>query len=1086
MNAQSTSDWKEDMTNEKPTPSAFMRQLRPENYSDTTERTSYLLDAAVFDHHLDTITSRNQTHDFEIFCRKLCERAICQNLRPQTGPDGGGDSKADSETLPVSDELIALTYVGEPNAGREKWAFAFSAKEKWLAKARSDIDGIAKTERGYKRIIFVTSRYAKAKARAALEDELTQKYGIEVTIYDRSWIMQQIIDFDRKDLAYNYLHVGQEIADTSQLGPADYSRNRQLEAIERSFLNSDSFAGMERQGVTEALLAAKLSRSLERPRLETEGRFQRAIRLGDAYGTYRQKLEARYEALWTAVWWFDDYNELNSRYDAFEALAIDSDHAINLEFLSNLLQMLYNAVIHGELTRERCDLEARVARLRTRLEAVAADGRRPNNALWARTLLLIGKLNAAILAGNRDAIPPIWPEFSEILAQARGLGEFEATRLVDLIETVGDAAGNDPTYNALIEEAADFISERTGEAEGALVLLKRAKKLDFDNHFEMIRLLGKAAHRLAKKEYAEQLIEALQLLSLAYRSAGLLWASRATGIFAAASIVIEGEADSYIDVGIVPTLGLMAWTTLQLRHLPDFLEAIQLLNGCLRALPLAEESVELLKDQLMTFDMALGSYFLNFRPEELHQVDGLPDVLEALGLFTARFALLYVLGYEDQLRADGSIPPEESDEAVQAMVKRLASQPVTDDIRGPLITNQPGHRCLQSTVMGMTVEVMFEGTTTATLVAEAVLASIEVCFATTFELGIHPHTERYEIALVEDAGATSPSFDIDPLKPTAKLVWPKDLSLTSFERSADTIRFLTEASLLTMAASCVWRGGEELVKRLAGDEAVFDRITTISLTANSYHRLFSRDLASIDKWTEFVSTTYSLRHDRPTVFRKKIDKPDEADERAQPKMETWWKSGNHRHIQTRSVIDYNLWNKAGWKGTLYASYGPNVPPIVGLIFTDRDAARLIFERWRERFGTADREDDIYLSIVRDVSDANPAHYNVLITSGLNPAEDLKPGGTMVLSRFNRMHPDTDTNLRRFLTDYERVGAYLLMPVVIEDGEPQLYSDIAILKRNLIVKSAKSVGPNDVEQCCLGRQAEEHFAKQVVEPSVSPP
>ncbi len=79
-----------DMANEKLTPSAFMRQLRPENYSDTTERTAYLLDAAVFDHHLKTITSRNQTHDFEVFCRKLCERVICQNLRPQTGPDGGG------------------------------------------------------------------------------------------------------------------------------------------------------------------------------------------------------------------------------------------------------------------------------------------------------------------------------------------------------------------------------------------------------------------------------------------------------------------------------------------------------------------------------------------------------------------------------------------------------------------------------------------------------------------------------------------------------------------------------------------------------------------------------------------------------------------------------------------------------------------------------------------------------------------------------------------------------------------------------------------------------------------------------------
>ena len=125
---------------------------------------------------------------------------------------------------------------------------------------------------------------------------------------------------------------------------------------------------------------------------------------------------------------------------------------------------------------------------------------------------------------------------------------------------------------------------------------------------------------------------------------------------------------------------------------------------------------------------------LDLPPLALRQVADLPDILEALGLFTARFALLYVLGYEDLLRTDGSLPSGESGEAVQEMVKRLASQPVTDDIRGPLITNRPGRRRLQSTVMGMTVEVVLDGTTTMTLVAEAVLASVEACFATAFEL----------------------------------------------------------------------------------------------------------------------------------------------------------------------------------------------------------------------------------------------------------------------------------------------------------------------------------------------------------------
>jgi hypothetical protein len=86
-----------------------------------------------------------------------------------------------------------------------------------------------------------------------------------------------------------------------------------------------------------------------------------------------------------------------------------------------------------------------------------------------------------------------------------------------------------------------------------------------------------------------------------------------------------------------------------------------------------------------------------------------------------------------------------------------------------------------------------------------------------------------------------------------------------------------------------------------------------------------------------------------------------------------------------------------------------------------------------------------------------------------------------LIEFHRMKAVTDTNLRRFLADYEKAGVYLLMPAVIESGEPQLLFDVAILKRNLVVKSARDVGANDVEQCCLGQKAGEHFAKSDVEP-----
>jgi hypothetical protein len=169
---------------EKLSPSAFMRQLRPELYSDTIDRTTYQLDAPTLGYHLETITARNQTHDFEIFCRKLCQRAICPNLKPATGPEGGGDSKADTETISIADEIGVLTYVGDANAGRERWAFAFSAKKKWAEKVRKDVAAIVATARGYHKIYCVTAQFARAKDLHASRTTLPRSTEFP----SRSWI----------------------------------------------------------------------------------------------------------------------------------------------------------------------------------------------------------------------------------------------------------------------------------------------------------------------------------------------------------------------------------------------------------------------------------------------------------------------------------------------------------------------------------------------------------------------------------------------------------------------------------------------------------------------------------------------------------------------------------------------------------------------------------------------------------------------------------------------------------------------------------------------------------------------------------
>ena len=187
---------------QKFSPRSFLRARRPERFSDSVVEEKPVLDRSALEYHLDTLTSRSQENDFELFARHLAEREICPNLLPQTGPTGGGDSKVDSETYPVADDLAFVWHVGiGREASSERWAFAFSAKKDWRTKVQSDIDKIAKTGRGYRKAFFVTNQFVRDKTRGEVEDNLRKKHGLDVRILDRTWILDKVFGSQHEQLA---------------------------------------------------------------------------------------------------------------------------------------------------------------------------------------------------------------------------------------------------------------------------------------------------------------------------------------------------------------------------------------------------------------------------------------------------------------------------------------------------------------------------------------------------------------------------------------------------------------------------------------------------------------------------------------------------------------------------------------------------------------------------------------------------------------------------------------------------------------------------------------------------------------------
>src|SRR6185312_10390221 len=158
-------------------PSEFMRSRRPHLFSDSEFVQTPRLTRELLDHHLETLTNRKEENEFEHLCRRLAEKEICPNLRPQTGPTGGGDSKVDSETYPVSSQIARTWYEADEAAAHEMWAFAFSAKKDWRSKVRSDVGSIKSTARPYHRIYFITNQYARDKARSEVEATLRNLAG---------------------------------------------------------------------------------------------------------------------------------------------------------------------------------------------------------------------------------------------------------------------------------------------------------------------------------------------------------------------------------------------------------------------------------------------------------------------------------------------------------------------------------------------------------------------------------------------------------------------------------------------------------------------------------------------------------------------------------------------------------------------------------------------------------------------------------------------------------------------------------------------------------------------------------------------
>jgi hypothetical protein len=1061
-------------------PSSYMRSRHPDLFSDSSTKAEYSLTKEMLSYHLETLTNLKDEIRFEEFARRLAERFISPNLRPQTGPTGGGDGKTDSETYPVGNEVALRWFVPENAGAHERWAFAFSAKKDWRGKVRSDVKEIVGTKRGYNRIFFITNQFAPSRVSSEAQDALGAEYGIPVTIIDRTWILEKVFNHDGMDLAVDALGVTEAVQTISRItGSSDFKREAELAELERNIGNGANYGDAPLSLADDCLTTALLSRGLERSREEIDGKFLRAVRVAQDKNLPKQELAAAYSWAWTTYFWFDDFKGFNRLYNDVERLAVHTDSAGDIERLTNLWPLLRSSVAQGKITPEEAKLEVRGNALREALDRISSETSRPNNALTAKASQLLMRVTDRLYANSGNALDDIWTEFQEVFTQAEGLGAFPLESFTKVLTELGELVPESENFDKLYEQMTDIVAVRSSEGEGAKKNSERGfQKLRREKPYEAIRWFGRAVGLLVKEEYQDELISALVGSSFAYEQAGLLWAARNYAL-SATSLQFGGFRQSGSIDDLNPAiLRRYFWSELRLGRVPQILSAYEIEMMVRNGRARTEEQRKMLFSEQMDRSGLLGVLLLRTRFDQLASLATLPDSLERLGLFHARTALLFLAGQVDRLRAEGYFKGEETEEDVIEFFEQWSAYGSRIELPGKADYLLGSKVELKSRVVGSDVIVHSANNLLSLGIGESLLGALESLLATSLSERLVTLLDRIEIR-IDPSPAHIGAPNIEFVEETGVTVGivshPEALTYRSREEAASFQTWLRDAVFEIFTRLASPSDPERWAEKVLSSEDAFARSITFSNVPVMLESLFgAKTILSIFDWIDDRDEPYKIKRTHSWEPRKACN-PDKHEplkfgEGQPPEGLFDLEDTKHTDYRVVSPIDVRKWDAAKWRATVFQwmDAPDDPPPILGLAFVNNVPAARIFQGWLSRFGPVDENEQLRVAIIRGISVTNPRAYAVLVGPGLDnfPAEAARTVG--FVSRINKMYPSGPRNLESFLDRYRQHGRFLLAPFSFPspDSTPGLMLELAIGKFRLVVREAWEIGENDPDFLAL--------------------
>ena len=1032
------------------------RKWHPDQFSDSTIVKKASLGRDVLEYHLSKVSGHSQEKDFERFCKAILEAEICPNLLPQTGPTGGGDSKVDTETYPVSEQLTESWLIGYGDkAGTERWAFAISSKSDWRSKVKSDVKKIAETiteGRDYKKIFFISNQLISDKKRAEVEDELRSKYDIDVRILSMDWLVNAVFRNEtNRQIAVNTLGLSESLLDEKRIGEKDFKRQQELDEIETILRDISNLKSSEI--VQKARRSVVLSRELEKDEQETLNRIDRNNRLAKEYGTIIDQADAFYESAWTVFWWYPSATHFYSYYKEFEKIASEERTTYLFEKLCTLWMNLFS------LTQREQENEIELEQHRHVIESIfqylISDENKPNTILSARASFQMIRL------ASGDSKDEIVNDYIDIVQKSENSLEVDVETIAKIIQRVPvyqDAKNYDQLFDLLVAR----LSKEKHDSEAATMNAIRGNQLIDSDPYRALSYFSKAVLSFHNEANTDSLTQTVFLMAQLYKKLGLHWAARNYYFY-----VVTYCLNEYMKKGeITPFFAAAA----------NELKWIELLQG--RVIFASEmHIIELIARDAYpgtipvdgnNFDTLLAYPIFKTPFEKLCHLGKFPKYLDRKGLPLSALACRYELGYydNDMLREhDGST--SEADKYMEMW----ANQPAWDQIRYDPWYGFEEESVLQSRIMGCSFRVHSPNDIFSIEFATTLLATLECFLGTGFHNDIYSRASVFDIDIIKDSqDGFSIEMHYSRDNPTYMSISISEFNDSEFQLAHEMLSSKLVEIISTILSAILSSNDDfQKLKEMVENEFVLARSEVFSDSLFYGFSTFGPEMFSYASLVSEFDEEPMIRKGKRVLHAE--DTPSDGEEREEGTIiyrthpDYPYQQVKNDEVFMTDIINIPLWDISKWCGSMYI-FRPNYPPVLSLMFRN-EAGLKIFDEWINRYGTDDTGNEIGIRIIKGIDFEHPYWYRIGIgTNSFFPNEKTKKNCVVINPcRMHTMQPNNDKNVGIFEQIQSKRGDYIICPSIIRDGKdyPEEHLEKQILKhaRSLKILNAYEIKRTDV-------------------------